>query len=91
MNTEPALPNVQSSVEASTQTSGLSFFWSPSMMEMAKREPQLQGHEFSLSCCLAVASVSLPAAPRESDASQEQPPFALTMADTAFIGLLQQL
>lgn len=64
-------------------------FWSPSKMETAKREPWMQGHGFSLGGCLAVTSVSLPGAPGQLD--QRQAPFALTMADADFTGLLQCL
>lgn len=61
------------------------------MMETAKREPQVQGRKFSLGSCLAVTWVSLPRAPRQLDISQARSPFALTMADMDFMGLLQQL
>lgn len=61
------------------------------MMEIAKREPQVQGRKFSLGSCLAVTWVSLPRAPRQLDISQARSPFALTMADMDFMGLLQQL
>lgn len=60
----------KSSIQVSIQTSGLSFFWSPLMMQTAKTEPQVQGCEFSLGGCLAVRWVSLPEAPRQLGTSQ---------------------
>lgn len=60
----------KSSTQVSIQMSGLSFFWSPLMMHTAKREPQVQGHEFSLGGCLAVTWVSLLEAPGQLGTSQ---------------------